>query len=267
MSPLATQHWKPSAAASEIRDRGFAVFEGAFSAEEVSFLRDSVERRYDTLGRPRTFAQPPLEPASDVEIAVVGLVFYKLGVQCPEVATRLFKPEVIEAVRGLLGNDMHLEFTSAVVCNGDRPMFPWHMHVGGVDNEIYRKQKLFPSFERSERVTMLIYLDDLTPEAGTLLIHPRRITDPTAPPYDPALENWEGQIELACTRGTVVLTEQCTWHAARAKRSKGLRSFIACYFTSSFAPKTSYLDDSLRPWASEGSLLASVLPRSSSVSA
>jgi hypothetical protein len=108
---------------------------------------------------------------------------------------------------------------------------------------------------------MLVYLHDLTPESGTLLAYPRRIQDSTLPPYDPTLEHWSGQIELACARGTVVLMDQCTWHAARPKRSKGLRAFLACYFTSRDATKTSWVDDSLRPFAAEGSLLASVLPR------
>lgn len=248
-------------AARQIRDRGFVVFDRAFSPDEVSFFHEIIERRYDALGRPSTFARPPLEPAPDVEIAVVGLVLYKLGVHCPELAPHIFRPEIIGAIRGLLGDDMYLEFTSAVVCNGDRPFFPWHVHVGGVDNVFYRKQKLFPSFDRSERLTMLLYLDDLTSETGTLLVYPRRISEPTPPPYDPAVEDWEGQIELSCARGTVVLMEQCTWHAARPKRSPGLRAYIACYFTSSRAKKTSWVDDSLRPWASDGSLLASVLPR------
>jgi hypothetical protein len=249
------------APAEAIRDRGFAVFDRVYSLEDVSLFRESIERRYDALGRPATYARPPLEPAADVEISVVGLVLYKLGVHCPELAPHLFKPEILQAIRGVLGEDMHLEFTSAVVCNGDRPFFPWHMHVGGVDNVRYRKQKLFPTYERSERVTTLLYLDDLTPETGTLLVYPRRVGDPTTPPYDPALEDWEGQIELPCSRGTVVVMEQCTWHAARPKRSPGLRAYIACYFTSSAAETTSWVDDSLRPWASEGSLLASVLPR------
>jgi hypothetical protein len=248
-------------AVRQITDRGFAVFERAYSSDDVSFFRDALERRYDALGRPTTFARPPLEPAPDVEISVVGLVFHKLGVHCPEFAPRLLKPEIIRVIRGVLGADMHLEYTSAVVCNGDRPFFPWHMHVGGVDNIVYRKDKLFPVFERSERVTALLYLDDLTPEAGTLLAYPRRLAEPTRPPYDPALESWDGQIELACGRGTVVVMEQCTWHAAKPKRSPGLRAFIAFYFTSSRAQKTSWVDDSLRPWARDGSLLASVLPR------
>jgi hypothetical protein len=247
------------AGAREIRDRGFTVFDRAFSADEVAFLRDRVEQRYEGLGRPKTYARPPLEPAPDVEIAVVGLVLYKLGVHCPELAPHLVKPEIVRTIRDVLGDDMHLEFTSAVVCNGARPFFPWHTHIGGVDNVAYRKEKLFPTFERSERVTTLLYLDDLTPEAGTLLAYPRRVDEPTPPPHDPSAEEWQGQIEVACPRGSVVVMEQCTWHAARPKRSAGLRSYIACYFTSSAAKKTSWVDDSLRPWAPEGSLLASIL--------
>jgi hypothetical protein len=248
-------------AVNEILERGFTVFERVFSPREVAVLREPIERRYEALGRPATFARPPLEPAPDVEISIVGLVFHKLGAHFPELAVHLLKPEIVRTVRGLLGDDMHLEYTSAVVCNDERPFFPWHMHVGGVDNVVYRKGRLFPDFERSERVTMLLYLDDLTPEAGTLLAYPRGIRDSTLPPHDPKLEHWDGEVELACESGTVVLMEQSTWHAAQPKRSRGLRAFIACYFTSSVATKTSWVDESLRPFAPKGSLLADVLPR------
>jgi hypothetical protein len=246
--------------AKQLHERGFIAFEGSYSEEEVSFFREQIARRYDTLGRLTTFARPPLLPAPDVEISVVGLIFHKLGNHFPEFAPLLLKPEVVEAARAALGRDMHLEYACAVVCNDARPFFPWHAHVGGVDNVVYRKQGIFPTFERSERLTSLLYLDDLTDEAGTLLVYPRRIDEPTRPPYDPRRENWEGQVELSCTRGTLVLLEQCTWHAARSKRSPGLRAFIACYFTSCRAPKTSWVDTSFRAWAAEGSPLASILP-------
>jgi ectoine hydroxylase-related dioxygenase (phytanoyl-CoA dioxygenase family) len=247
-------------AVTEIRERGYTVLEGVFSDDEIASLRAPIERRYEALGRPPTFARPPLEPAPDVEISVVGLVFHKLGAHFPELAAHVFRPPIVQVARGVLGDDMHLEYTSAVVNMGDRPFFPWHMHVGGVDNVVYRKGKLFPDFERSERVTMLLYLHDLTPEAGTLLAYPRRVRDSTLPPHDPTLEHWDGEVELACRQGTVVLMEQCTWHAAKPKRSRGLRAFVAAYFTSSAAKKTSWVDDSLRPFAAEGSLLASMLP-------
>jgi hypothetical protein len=58
------------------------------------------------------------------------------------------------------------------------------------------------------------------------------------------------------------MLEQCTWHAARAKRSPGLRTYLALYFTSSRAEKTSWTDDSLRPLAADSPLIASILPTS-----
>lgn len=246
-------------AAAELRERGYAVFENACSPADVQRIRGSLATRYAELGSPCTFARPPAEPGPDVEISVVGLVFHQLGKHCGELAACLLSPEVVASVRALLGDDMHLEYTAGIVNNGSRPFFPWHMHVGGVDNEVYRKQQLFPSFTRSERVTMLLYLDDLTRESGELLVFPRRLEEPTRPPFDPAKEDWDGQVELACRSGTVVLLEQNTWHAARPKRSAGLRAFVACYFTASHAPKTSWRDHGWRPFADKSELLRSLI--------
>ena len=246
-------------AADEIRQQGYTVFEDACGPAEVDFIRNRLATRYAELGSPTTFARPPLEPAPDVEISVVGLVFHQLGKHCGDIAPYLLNPEVIAATRAVLGEDMFLEYTAAIVNNGSRPLFPWHMHVGGVDNLVYRKQGLFPTFTRSERITMLLYLDDLTPDAGELLVYPRHLEDPTRPPFDPNDEHWEGQVELACRRGTVVLAEQNMWHAARPKRSEGLRSFVACYFTASYAKETSWRDDSWRPHVGSSDLLRSVV--------
>ncbi len=253
-------------AVDQIRERGFATFENAFSPADVAFFRAEIAKAYAALGSPKTFARPPLEPAAGVEISVVGLVFHRLGLHVPSIAPRVLSPAIVGVARGVLGDDMHLEYTCAVVNADDRPFFPWHAHVGGVDNVVYRKNAIFPRFEQSERLTMLLYLDDLTDETGTLLVHPRRIEDPTTPPFDPKLESWDGQVELRCRSGTVVVMDQCVWHAARAKHSPGLRVYLACYFTSSRAPKTSWTDDSLAPWAAENPLLAAVLPRSTATS-
>jgi hypothetical protein len=246
-------------AVTQLRERGYAVLENLFPPEEIADFRAILARRYEALGSPRTWARPPLEPEPGIEISVVGLVFHQLARHCPALGARFITPPLVGVARGLLGDDMHLEYTAGIVNHGERPFFPWHAHVGGVDNITYRKQGIFPRFTRSERITMLLYLDDLTDASGSLLVHPRRIEDPTEPPATPTLEEWPGQVELRCRRGTVVLLEQCVWHAARSKSSAGLRSYLACYFTSSRAPKSSWSDDSLRPWAAENPLLASVL--------
>ncbi|MEM7155589.1 MAG: phytanoyl-CoA dioxygenase family protein [Myxococcota bacterium] len=246
-------------AAAEIRERGYAVFEDACRPDAVDFIRERITTRYTEIGSPITFARPPLEPAPDVEVSVVGLVFHQLGKHCGELAGHLLDPEVVASARAVLGDDMFLEYTAAIVNHGDRPFFPWHMHVGGVDNLVYRKKGLFPTFTRSERLTMLLYLDDLTPENGELLVYPRRLEDPTRPPFDPNDEHWEGQVELSCRRGTVVLAEQNTWHAARPKRSAGLRSFVACYFTASHAEAPSWRDESWKPYVGDSELLRSLV--------
>lgn len=246
-------------AAAELRERGYAVFEDACSPADVRRIRDALATRYAELGSPPTFARPPAEPGPDVEVSVVGLIFHQLGKHCGELAPYLLDPEVVATTRALLGDDMHLEYTAAIVNNGSRPFFPWHMHVGGVDNVVYRKQGLFPTFTRSERVTMLLYLDDLTPRSGELLVYPRRLEDPTRPPFDPNDEHWEGQVELACRSGTVVLLEQNTWHAARGKQTPGLRAFVACYFTASYATPTSWRDESWQPFAHQSELLRSLV--------
>jgi hypothetical protein len=251
---------KPADHAKMLRERGYAVLEGLYDAREVETLRTPITQRYREIGAPPTFARPPVEPASRVEVSVVGLVFHELGRHLPELAPRLFHPTVIETARAVLGEDAFLEYAAAVVNRDERPFFPWHAHMGGVDNVVYRKGGVFPRYAEPERITGLIYLDDLTEETGTLLVAPRAMDDPTAPPHDPNQEDWPEQVELACRRGTVVLLDQSTWHAARPMRRKGLRSFIAFYLTSPRAAPTSWVDRSFTPHCADAPLLASLLP-------
>lgn len=258
---IGTSPPSPNETARALVEVGYAVVPSAFSDVDVDHIRARLVARYEELGRPPTHARPPLEPAPGVEVSPVGLVYHQLGHHFPDLGPKILAPGVVEAVRATLGDDMHLEYTSAILCHDARPFFPWHAHVGGVDNVTYRKQAIFPSFTAPERVTALLYLDDLTDEQGTLLVHPRRIDAPTEPPFDPSVEDWPGAVELGCRRGDVVLLEQCTWHAARPKRSIGVRAFVACYFTSARAPETTWRDDSFRAIADTAPLLRSVLPR------
>ncbi len=225
-------------------------------------IRAPIVARYEALGSPETYARPPKAPATDVEISPVGLVFHKLGSHFPELGAHIFAPEVLGVTRELLGAGMYLEYASAVVVSGRRPFFDWHAHMGGVDNIRHRKEGIFPRYERPERITALLYLEDVSPEDGALRIRPRALTDPTEPPFDPKATDWAGQRELFCTAGTVVLLDQATWHAATEKRSAGLRIFIAFYLTAAWAPRPSWVDESFRAAAEADEVLASLLPGS-----
>jgi hypothetical protein len=245
--------------AAALVERGYCRLPAGYALDAVSALRAALVERYRALGEPETWANPPLEPARGVEISKVGLVFHQLGLHVPEHADAIVAPSILEVVRASLGPRAFLEYTSAVLCRGDRPFFPWHMHVGGVDNVHYRKQALFPRFSRPERLTLLVYLDALTVDEGRLLVCPRRIDEATEPPEHPDEPAWRNALELDCGRGEAVLMEQNVWHAALPKRTVGSRVFVACYFTSPEAKPTSWVDRSLLPYAKPGGALADLL--------
>lgn len=248
-------------AAQELLEKGYAVFERAYSEEEVAFLRDRIISCWEAIGRPTLYANPPYSPAPDVTFGPAGLLFLNLTAHHPDFAPRLYKPHIIDTMRCLLGEDMHLEVAVGTLSDRTRPFFDWHVHIGAVDEAYYNHDRPFPTFDRAERVTHLLYLDGLSKENGPLLVLPRKITDPTTPPFDTKLREWPGQVEITCPPGSVVVLEQCTWHAAHRKESAGLRAFVGSYFGASYAPPTPWADKSLLNWKGDDELFRSILPR------
>jgi ectoine hydroxylase-related dioxygenase (phytanoyl-CoA dioxygenase family) len=249
------------AAVQQLEEEGYVVLPSLYSDEDVAFFRERILDLYQEIGAPPARADGLETPAPEVEISPAGIVFRRLAHRRPEVIPRLLQKEAVDVVRGLLGDVMHLELPAGVVSDHHRAFFEWHTHIGGVDDSTYRHKRIFPTYERSERVTMLHYLDDLTPDNGPLLVLPRKITDPTPPPHPLELEDWPGQVEIHCPKGSVVIIEQCTWHAARKKTSPGLRLFVGFYFASSAAPPTPLMDQSLLEYEGDDELFRSVLPR------
>jgi hypothetical protein len=248
--------------ARELLEQGFTVFEHAYTDDEVDFFRQHIVDTWTRLGRPALVASPPSHPAEDVAIGPAGMVLLKLTRHFPEMASRLYKRPIIETLRAVLGDDMYLELPAGALSDATRPFFDWHMHVDGIDPATFLLEKRpFPTFERSQRVTHLLYLDDVTEESGLLFLYPRRITDPTAPPFETTAERWEGQVVVSCPRGSVVVIEQCTWHAAGRKRGAGLRGFIGSYFAAAGARTTPLADASLADWDGADGLFKSVLRR------
>jgi len=251
-------HVDPNAL-KQLREEGYCVFESAYSDEEVDYFKHTLLDAWSELGRPSLRANPPVKPADDVEVGPAGIIFHKLTRRWPEMAERLYKRTIVETMRALMGG-LVLELPAGVLSDATRPFFDWHVHIDGVDDAYYENKRPFPRFETSERVTHLLYLDDMTPEMGQLLVYPRRITDPTEPPFDKTLSHWEGAIPIACPRGSVVVLEQCTWHAARRMERKGIRSFVGSYFASGRAETTPLADPELANWEGDDPVFRSVLP-------
>ncbi len=246
---------------SQLRQQGFAVLPALYTPEEVRLLRRELERLWEAEGRLPLYQDAHGFVAEDIEIWGLGLVFHKLLKFRPDLAPFLLKPEVAEILRGLLGEGAYIEKTGAVLCDTSRPFFQWHTHVGGIDDELYRRMGWTPQFERAQRVVVLIYLNDLDEKGGQLLVWPRRENDPNRPPPFP-IENtqWEGQIEVRCPAGSVVIIEQCTWHAALPRTIPGVRMFIGAYYASAEAPPTFDVDESLLDLRNGGPLLCDFQP-------
>jgi len=249
--------------AKALSERGYAVITGTHSAEQVRRLRAALAAIHAGQGAPTPYAKAMCELAPDLQLAPTGFVITSLLGRCPELAEDLLAPSVIAAARALLGADARLELAGAVICDDARPFFSWHNHIGGIDVEEVRARGEFPRFTASQRVIVVLYLDDIDGDGGEVRVLPRRITEPTEPPHDQMIDAWPEQVCLHFPAGSTLLLEQSTWHAVMPRRRPGLRMFIGAYLTSSSAPPTSVVDASLRGFSGGGALLRSLLPGAS----
>ncbi|MFO7564876.1 MAG: hypothetical protein R6X02_19685 [Enhygromyxa sp.] len=248
----------------QLIDRSYAVLPGHWDPAKLARIRAALLGIYARLDHPPLWSSKPRWQGENVEISDTGLVIHKLLSFDPELHADLIDPQVVEIIRGALGHDMHLEFAGAVITNHTRPFFKWHNHVGGIEDEKYRRLGLRPAIERPERIAMIVYLDEMGPGTGQLLIHPHRVSGAADPPGPIEQLHWEGQVEVSGGPGTVVMIDQTTWHAALPRTvDHELRLFFGLWFAASCVPKTERIDESLVAIDSPDPLLRSLLPSAS----
>jgi ectoine hydroxylase-related dioxygenase (phytanoyl-CoA dioxygenase family) len=230
----------------ELQARGYTVFESIYDPEWVAQIRAEIEGIHAELGHPRCFAPDNQELSPGVNLCAAGMAVRRLLQMRPRWAASILQPEVVAAMRGALGHDMVLEIAGCVVSDDSRPFFGWHMHVGGVDDGEYRKREQWPTVTNQvQRVMTLTYLQDLNEDNGPMLILPRKLGDPAAPPHDLDAESWDGQVELRVPAGSLVAVDECTWHAVRPKRGPGLRIFLGLAYAARDAPVGGWADDEI----------------------
>jgi len=243
----------------DLYTKGYTVFERVWSDAEVEMLRGRLVARWQELGKPALYVIPPVSLAEDVMTGPAGLTLRRLALREPDLVPLLYKPQVIETLRRFLGPRMRLELVAGAISDKTRPFFDWHVHIDGVDDAYYDYKRPYPIYSKPERVVHLLYLDDIGDETGELLVLPRKIDDPTPPPYNQTLEEWPGQVEVRCPRGSVVLLEQCTWHAVRRMRGNGVRCFIGSYFIADGVKMAPIADGELANWDGEDELFRSLV--------
>lgn len=242
-----------------LRARGFTIVERSHSPAVVAQLRAKLSDLHRAHGSPVPYSADGEALGPGVLLAPTGFVATGVLGRFPELADALYSPDVVEVVRRLLGRDMHLEQTGAVICDANRPFFSWHNHIGGIDVEDYRARSSWPRFTESQRVIVVLYLDPIDADGGELRALPRAIADPTEAPHDEMDPDWPGHAKLHCPVGSTVIFEQCTWHAAMPRTTPGLRMFVGAYMTSARAPRTDAREGSLDGFAGGGALVRSLL--------
>jgi hypothetical protein len=229
----------------ELVERGYTVFERLYAPEWVRALRADIESIHAEVGRPRCYASGSEELAPDIHLCPAGLAVRRLLHLRPRWAADIVRPEVVGALRGAIGDDMVIEVAGCVVSDSSRPFFPWHAHVGGVNDGEYRRSGVWPSITRTQRVMTLTYLQDLDDQNGPMLVYPRRVGEPVEPPQDPDKLAWDGQVELRVPAGSLVALDECTWHAIRPKLDEGLRIFVGLTYAARDAPIGGWADNEL----------------------
>ncbi len=248
--------------AREIEARGFCVLPSQYTADQVKRLRAAIVAQYTALGRPPLYSKEHKTVAENVELSSTGLVLTKVLKKSPELHEYMLDEEVVRIAQAALGPGTHLELTGAVVTNHTRPFFDWHNHVGGIDEELFRRRGERPQLPKLQRLAMIVYLDDMKEGAGRLLVHPDRNEDGSPPCVEPIGGPWPGQVVIEGPPGTTVLVDQTTWHAALPRTSDTeLRIFFGLWFAAGDVGPTELHDETLRAVTGASPLLQEILPR------
>ncbi|HJL19318.1 MAG TPA: phytanoyl-CoA dioxygenase family protein [Sandaracinaceae bacterium LLY-WYZ-13_1] len=245
LDPSAETAPRGSAEARDLRERGYAVFPDLLDAARVRVLREAVEELV-AVAAPDAFYAPDTRPVTDrVAITPTGVAHDRLLSARPDLRPTVLPERLLAPLREVLGGDLRVELVGAVISDHTRPFFRWHTHIGGVEEGERNRRGAWPAVEGVHRVLTLLYLDDLDDESGPLLVLPRRVGDPTAPPHPLDEPRWPGAVELRPRAGTLVALEQCTWHAAYSRRSPGHRRLIGGYFGAADTPVPDWADPTL----------------------
>lgn len=244
-------------AADSLREHGYAVLPGVVPADGVTRMRSAIDALLDEIQPDALFSKEPRWLAPDLQVAGTGLVFHGLLGRAPGLADDMLPPLAYQLMHEVLGEGVFIEFSGGVVCDQSRPFFSWHHHVGGIDDELSRQRGRLPAGERPERIAMLLYLDEIGPELGQLLVDPARRTGP--PPHPVEQHAWPGMVGVAGPAGTIVFLDQVTWHAVTPKTLPGLRRFVGLWFAAADAPPSEGVDSTLHALETDNPEFAALL--------
>jgi hypothetical protein len=234
----------------DLTGQGYTVLSGIYSSDDIDVFRRTLESIYDGLGRPLLTRVEKGDLGRGCVMSASGLAIARLLDHAPELAPRMLHPDVRAVLREALGPEVEAELIAGCVSDHHRSMHPWHTHIGGPDEDIVDPTVACNPLTL-QRVSLLVYLDELGPGTGQLLIYPRRQSDPIMQPFEDERGEWEGRVMLSCPAGTAVVIEERTWHAATTRTFAGYRMFVGGQFVGTPALRASRADLALSAFQSQ----------------
>lgn len=235
-----------AALAARFAEVGCVVLPDIVDAARVEAMRAALDAAREQIGNPPLYAREPVRTTPKTEISSTGLVFFELLGWAPHLAPMLLDPWALQVVRAILGDAARMELVGGVMTDHTRPFFEWHNHVGGPDDEAIRTQGGgVPTSTRPQRLSYLIYLDDVTEANGPMLVLPGRPTDAFEAPEPRDRPRWQGDMVVTLDAGSVLLIDETTWHAVPQRRDPGPRRWVGAYFAAGHVPPAEFLDSTL----------------------
>lgn len=215
-------------AAETLARRGFVLLPSVVSAPECAAYLEAVDASWRELGEPALHSQEDLAVGPNATVSPVGLVLADFLHRHAWAHELLLPPAVRDIASSVLGGDFVLERGAAVLSDHSRPFFFWHHHLLGMMNaRDYRALDVrYPVYDVITRLSCTFYPVPLDEERGEMLVMPHRLGEPTAPAYEAMDAEWPGQETVTCPAGSVLVMEQSVWHAVRAMKQPGRRSFL-----------------------------------------
>jgi ectoine hydroxylase-related dioxygenase (phytanoyl-CoA dioxygenase family) len=191
--------------AADVAQHGYCVLPSVYSAEECSAIRSELDAAFDREQRRGRGGQ-------------FGQVFHPLLDSAPAMARFYLKPEIIEVLRHVLQDDVNLAHTGALLQDETREACQWHSHDGrDMHSNVTWSPSRAKSLDHVSRVLCNVYVDGSTDENGPLVVYPRKLADPWAPPSQNqhSEEGWDGKHVVYMPPGSACIFDACMFHSAR----------------------------------------------------
>ena len=179
---------------------GYFVLEGVFRGEHLAALQQESEALAAAL------------PASEEEFHIwhERVLFRRRAFR-----DVLDSSELVEALAGVLGDDVQLLSMDLLLIGPGHDRRRWHRDVSFVCN-------------KALSVNAGIYLYDMTPQMGPVRIVPGSHRREDGPPE--GVDPLDGQIEVPVSAGDVVVFDAGIWHSSGVNRTTRNRLALFGYF-------------------------------------